>query len=223
MNNKNIFIICLLVCALHFYNKNLKNNLILVCLFGLYFVLFYNNIDEHMTSDEAVQNLASMYNSGTLTATNVNITGNLTVNGKSVLAGETSVNGQLTTNSNSIFNSDVRMKKNVSIDNNLDITGKTTMNSNLELNENLKMKDKKIIALGDIGLVYSNIPGKSGEGHFSMFRGSDGHNVMTQQVGFDQWSLYVPNGKYTGSPWGSPSAKIYDISSMVKKNTDLFV
>lgn len=189
-------------------------------------MLFHNNnVNEHMTSDEAIQNLATMYNSGTLTATNMNITGDLTVNGKSLLNGETTVNGILTAGANTTFNSDIKIKKNVSIENNLDITGKTIMNSNLELNENLKMKDKKIIALGDIGLVYSNLPGQSGAGHFSMFRGFDGHNIITQQVGTGDWAIFVPNERYTGAPWGQNGAKIYDVAfndMKISKNKDLF-
>jgi hypothetical protein len=230
MDKAIIFIICLLGCSMFFYKKNLKNHLILTCLFGLYLVLFhYQNSGisnlEHMTSDEALQNIASLYNSGTLRATNLELTGNLTVKGNLKVENKSELVGTLTAGDKSKFNSDVNFKNNVNIDKDLIIEGKTTMKSNLILNENLKMNDKKIIALGDVGMAYSNMPGKTGEGHFVVFRGSDGHNLLTQQVGMYGWALFNPNGQYVGRPWGANVAKIYENGKndlQISKNTDLF-
>jgi hypothetical protein len=82
--NNIIFIMSLYVCAFYFYKHKLNNFLIIICTIGLYFVLFRINNDiyiENLTSDEAIQNLSSMYNSETLRAKNLELTGNLTVNG----------------------------------------------------------------------------------------------------------------------------------------------
>lgn len=170
--NRSIFLISLILCGIYFYSKNLNNHLILVCLFGLYFVLFqYKNTFENMTTDEALQNISTMYNSGVLKATNLELTGDLKVGGKTILTGIVNANG------------DLNIKGDLNTGKNLNVEGSTTMKSNLTLNENLKMQDKKILSLGDIGIVYSNLPNKRGEGHFAVFRGSDGHNLIVQQVG----------------------------------------
>jgi len=72
----------------------MQSKLIAICLFAVFviLILYYQSsgygvgMREHMASDtstnatEALQNVASMYNSGTLTATNSTITGTSTVN-----------------------------------------------------------------------------------------------------------------------------------------------
>lgn len=52
--------------------------LIYFMLFIVVFILFYNGTLEHLTSNEAVQNVAALYNASNLTVTNATISGALT-------------------------------------------------------------------------------------------------------------------------------------------------
>jgi len=73
-------------------------------------VLYNNNVDsEHLTPTEAVANIASLYNNGTLTSTNMNVTDTLTVSGNTSISGTTSVGG------------------NTSVTGTLNVTGNTTL------------------------------------------------------------------------------------------------
>lgn len=188
MNNKSIFIICLLLCGLYFYQKNLKNNLIIICLFGLYLVLFHNNNNEHLTTDEAIQNLASLYNSGTLKATNLEISGDLKVAGNSML-NNVSVSKNVTTpdltTDNIIVNKNLTANNDANIKGILSVTGKSKLASNVELGDNLVMNTGKVIALGDIGLVYELL--NRGGGQFKIFRGSDKQLAFSNNIGAPGW------------------------------------
>jgi hypothetical protein len=220
---KQLFLLLLLGISYYFYSKKATDSLIIISALILYIIIFHlneiNEIKEHIdgtigvSTNEAIQNLASMYNSGTLKATNLELVGDLKVGGKTVLSGNVTLDG-------------ATQVKNANITGDLTVGGKTTMNSNLILNENLKMQDKKILSLGDIGMAYSNWKNKRGEGHFVMFRGSDGHNILTQQVSIGDWALLNPRGKIYDKPWGNPSQIIYEGNAnddlKIAKNTDLF-
>ena len=57
------------------------NTLIYILIAIIIFILFYGETFEHLTSNEAVQNVASLYNVDNLTVTNASITGNAIITG----------------------------------------------------------------------------------------------------------------------------------------------
>ncbi len=68
--------------GIYFYNKKETNSLIIICLLALVvYLLVDNGASEHLTTDqtEALQNLSSMYQNGVLKATNLEVTGNITL------------------------------------------------------------------------------------------------------------------------------------------------
>lgn len=87
MNKKLFFILTLLACSIYFYIQKSTDILIILCLFGLYILYYNNNCDnnEHLDnvsstpSLEAIQNISSMFNNNTITATNIKVTGEIQI------------------------------------------------------------------------------------------------------------------------------------------------
>ena len=96
----NLIILCLVivsfVCVYKSENCDIKLKYALYSLCAIIFViqiqkLVNNNINENFTSaeaNEALQNIASVYNDGKLTVTDLNVTGNLAVTGNSAFTGD---------------------------------------------------------------------------------------------------------------------------------------
>lgn len=76
INKKTLFLLLLLIGGVYFFRKKATDSLIIVCLFAVY-LLVGGGGSEHLTNeqDEAIQNIASMYNNGTLKVTNLQVTG----------------------------------------------------------------------------------------------------------------------------------------------------
>ena len=99
INNRVLFLLILFVGGVYFFQKSSTDGLVVVCLFALY-LLFSGGGYEHAGNipgeTESIQNLASMFQNGTLTTTNLTLTGDLKVTGESTLGGNLSVGGETT-------------------------------------------------------------------------------------------------------------------------------
>jgi len=112
----NLIILCLVVisfsCVYKCENCDIKLKYALYSLCAVIFVLqlqklMNNNINENFTpaeANEALQNIASLYNTGELTVTKLKVTGDLEVNGKSSFSDDITSAKKLTTTDASIGN-----------------------------------------------------------------------------------------------------------------------
>jgi hypothetical protein len=107
----NLLILCLIVvsfvCVYKCENCDIKLKYALYSLCTIIFIiqsqkLMNNNTNEYFTSgtaNEALQNIASLYNSGNLTVSKLTVTGDLAVNGTSTIGGNLAITGDTSTNS----------------------------------------------------------------------------------------------------------------------------
>jgi hypothetical protein len=94
INKSVLFLLILFIGGVYFFQKKSTEGLVVICLFAIY--LLFSGGNEHLTTSEnteAIQNLSSMFQNGTLTATNLTLSGNLKVAGESTLTGN--VDGNL--------------------------------------------------------------------------------------------------------------------------------
>ncbi len=72
--------------------------LLIIVLFALYAHLYLTIFSENFTpiSNDALQNLASLYNNGTLTVSNLKVTQNASIGGNLTTAGNSTVSGNST-------------------------------------------------------------------------------------------------------------------------------
>ena len=102
----NLLILCLIVfsfvCVYKCENCDIKLKYALYSLCAIIFIIqlqkpMNNNTNEYFTSDtvanEALQNIASVYNNGVLTVSKLNVTGDLAVAGKSTIGGDLAITG----------------------------------------------------------------------------------------------------------------------------------
>lgn len=87
---------------------------------------------------EAVQNIASVYNNGTLTVDNIVATGNLSVTGNTTIGGTTAISGATSTgtlqvNGNSNISGNEIVQGTGLVNGTMQINGLTTMNGNLAM------------------------------------------------------------------------------------------
>jgi len=109
----NITKIAIILSILYFYKKSNIECLILACILLLFCFEMQNT--EKFTTDEALQNLASMYNSGTLTCTNLKVTNNADIKtlstnsiaNETLLAQKGDINLTGKINGNTTFSNDV--------------------------------------------------------------------------------------------------------------------
>lgn len=85
------------ICAgiYFYYNKNTELLIIIALLILMYLEKYTSkSIDiEHFDSNEAVQNLASMYNSDKITVKNLEVTGDVNIKGNTNITGNTTLTG----------------------------------------------------------------------------------------------------------------------------------
>jgi hypothetical protein len=93
-DKKFLFALIILLASVYFYKKKSVDSLILIAVLAVYVFLTNKdtNTNEHFDT-EAIQNLSSMFQNGTLTATNLNLTGNLSVGGTANVKGSTTLQG----------------------------------------------------------------------------------------------------------------------------------
>jgi len=79
----------------------------MVLIFALFFVLYVmmnKNMENFTTTDEAVQNISSLFNKGKITVTDLDVTGTLNVAGNAQISGSATINNSLTANNAKIGN-----------------------------------------------------------------------------------------------------------------------
>ncbi len=74
--------------------------LIIVIIIIIIFLAIYNHNIEHLTPNEAIANISSVYNNGMLTATNITVTDALTVNSNATISGAALIGGNATVTGN---------------------------------------------------------------------------------------------------------------------------
>lgn len=123
-----IALLSIVIGIFYFYVKKDINLLLLSCiLFLVYFEL--KNKNEHMSTDEAIQNLSSMFNSNTITCKNLKVIGNA------------DVGGVLSTNGNININNDVIFKDNIKLNGKLNIVGSTNLSGDVNIAGKLTSSD----------------------------------------------------------------------------------
>jgi hypothetical protein len=196
---REIFLLLLSGISYYFYTKKSMDSLIIICLFVLFLLMFKfdsESIKEHadgsigpLPPNEALQSIASMYNSGTLKATNLEITGDIKVGGVADIKKGININGDVIQlvdeNGNGTIKTKNRMhisvgellyllnKNGVIVGREWGGTGDIAIQGNTEIQGNTKVQGStevngKLIALGDGGnLLKENklykIQGKNGE------------------------------------------------------------
>jgi hypothetical protein len=103
LNNKSLYLLLLLGSGIYFYQKGSLDNLIIVCLLVIFIFVFFNN-KEHLSTDEAVENIAQMYNNKKLTVTDLDVLGNLTVKNKAIVDKNLTVHGTSNIHKTAYFN-----------------------------------------------------------------------------------------------------------------------
>ena len=78
---------------------------------------------EGMSTDEAISNIASVYNKGKLVVNELEVKGNTTISGNTTIGGNATVNGSTT------------LKKNTTISGSATISGNATVNGSTTLNK----------------------------------------------------------------------------------------
>lgn len=99
--------------------------LIMTVIIVLIFMAFSNTTLETFSTNEAISNIASLYNSTNFTISNVNVTSSLNV------AGTTNLKGELTNLGNAKINGNIINNGNTSITGNLSANGNTTIKGSL--------------------------------------------------------------------------------------------
>lgn len=110
-----------------YYNKEIKLLLLSCVLFLVYFELknkMENN--ERFTTNEAIQNLASMYNSETITCKNLKVLNNTEMGGALTVGGNTNINGNMNFKDGITLNGKMNITGVTEITGNTNITGKLT-------------------------------------------------------------------------------------------------
>jgi hypothetical protein len=181
INKRVLFLLILFIGGVYFFQKKSTEGLVVICLFAIY--LLFSGGNEHMTGDtEAIQNLASAYQNGTLTATNLNLTGNLTVTGESTMTG--TINSTNISNSGNITNTgnltntgdfSVTGKSNLT---NLNVTGNQTTSGNQSTFGNIYLDPGKSIVFGNAGGMASDGTGTN----ISLYRRSDGAGFIVTNI-----------------------------------------
>lgn len=131
-------------------------------------------------SDEAVQDIAGVYNKENMSVSNLNITGNLTVNGESALKGKLTANnvpaltvGTLTSNG------DALVKGNLTANGNLTASGSATFKKGVNISGK-HTSDNTVLTVMD--------PGTKGNNSHFYFKGNDtyiggGRSIITRVPG----------------------------------------
>ncbi|ATZ81099.1 hypothetical protein BMW23_1055 [Bodo saltans virus] len=111
---KWLFYVLLFGSGFYFYYKQKMDMLVLICIFVVYVFLNENEKHENFSSNEAVQTIANMYNSGTLKASNIVLTGDLTVGGN--------ISGNNISASKNVASNDITVANSIKVSDNLTIT-----------------------------------------------------------------------------------------------------
>jgi len=133
-----------------------------------------NNL-EHLTSDEALQNVASLYNASNMTIANLNVTGNLTVGGTSTLQ---------TLSASNISASGIG-----TVAGNLNVMGNTTTAGNLNVTGNTTIK-----ALNTSGINNTGTATVGGQIVATGGMTTGGSITYTSTTNPTSWSTYNMNG-----------------------------
>jgi len=99
--------------------------LIMTIIVILIFMAFSNTTLETFSTNEAISNIASLYNSNNFTVSNINVTSSLNV------AGTTNLKGELTNLGNAKINGNITNNGNTSITGNLSTNGNATIKGSL--------------------------------------------------------------------------------------------
>jgi hypothetical protein len=134
--------------------KSITLSILIVIAIVLLLYYFNSNMMEGFTNDEALKNIASIYNSGNMSVTDANITNSLTAK-TATINGDLKVTGTTNLLGNGLFANDLRSNTgNIGIFSagnayakSLNVTGATIMDGNLKVNGLFAPKGEQVIVI----------------------------------------------------------------------------
>jgi hypothetical protein len=207
-NNIKLYLLLLLGSGFYFYKKGSIDILIVILLFALYIAITNVN-KEHLDKTskksplEAIKNLSSMFNNEKITATNLDLTGNINfpkgnkykenwINGGNLIVlnpkKQTHFKKDVEIKGNLIVDGDILMKngKSIKSNGNLSVQAsdlKTT--GNIRASGNIYVPQKKSVVIGRAGL-------SDNTSNFVAYRTDDGHNILV--ANYNTWDFHTPHG-----------------------------